>query len=162
MGVGLIDWVIGKLIGGKGCVVHASTYTCLLARVAKPRTHVLCASLACNLSCGVWVDWGDQPFNRSLPEWQPGSARVSFGETDTHPLSRVREQPLLVSGGFTHPAGAVLAAAWEGPPGQGRLMVLGSSEVWGDEWLEREGSEGNAALAEAAVAVRAFPSCLCR
>lgn len=35
-------------------------------------------------------------------------------------------------------------------------MVVGSSEVWADAWLEqRAGAEGNARLAEAAVAVRA-------
>lgn len=92
---------------------------------------------------------------------QATHAYLSVKLIHTHPLARIRKQPLLVSGGFTHPAGAVLAAAWEGPMGQGRLMVLGSSELWGDEWLEREGLQGNAAVAEAAVAVRVFLSRLC-
>lgn len=57
---------------------------------------------------------------------------------------------------MTHPARAVLAAAWDGAHrGGGRLLVIGSSELWADVWLEqRAGAEGNARFAEAAVAVR--------
>ena len=61
---------------------------------------------------------------------------------------------------MTHPARAVLAAAWDGAgSGGGRLMVVGSSEMWADAWMEqRAGAEGNARWAEAAVAVRV---CVC-
>jgi hypothetical protein len=78
------------------------------------------------------------------------AAPCSFSPLTFRPLN---PQPLLVSGPLTHPAGAALAAAWDGGSG-GRLLVVGSSEMWADAWLERGGAaEGNAALAEAAVAV---------
>ena len=74
----------------------------------------------------------------------------------SHRTATPPPQPILVSGPPTHPAGAALAAAWDGGgSGGGRLVVVGSSEMWADAWLERGGAaEGNAALAEAAVAVR--------
>jgi hypothetical protein len=97
--------------------------------------------------------------DRHVPTTHTSAAAA---KTPTHALSNTphtnSQQPFLLSGLLTHPARAVLAAAWDGASsGGGRLMVVGSSEVWADAWLEqRAGAEGNARWAEAAVAVRAL------
>jgi hypothetical protein len=55
--------------------------------------------------------------------------------------------PVLSSGRMCYPMQRPLAAAWEAPPGGGggRVLVLGSAAVFGDEWLDRE---ENARLAD--------------
>ncbi len=46
--------------------------------------------------------------------------------------------PLLTSGSTSFPVDCPLAAAWEATTGNGRLIVVGSSDIFGDEWVERE------------------------
>ena len=46
--------------------------------------------------------------------------------------------PILSSGTTSYPVDCPIAAAWEATTGNGRLVVLGSAEIFADEWLERE------------------------
>lgn len=46
--------------------------------------------------------------------------------------------PLLSSGSCSFPVDCPIAAAWEATAGNGRLIVVGSSDIFGDDWIERE------------------------
>ena len=46
--------------------------------------------------------------------------------------------PLLSSGSTSFPVDCPIAAAWEATTGNGRLIVVGSSDIFGDDWIERE------------------------
>lgn len=45
---------------------------------------------------------------------------------------------LLSSGSTSYPVDCPVAAAWEATVGTGRLIVVGSADIFADEWLERE------------------------
>lgn len=45
---------------------------------------------------------------------------------------------LLSSGSTSYPVDCPVAAAWESTEGRGRLIVVGSAEMFSDDWLERE------------------------
>jgi intraflagellar transport protein 52 len=45
---------------------------------------------------------------------------------------------LLSSGTTSYPVDCPVAAAWEATTGSGRLIVVGSADIFSDDWLERE------------------------
>jgi intraflagellar transport protein 52 len=45
---------------------------------------------------------------------------------------------LLSSGSTSYPVDCPVAAAWEALAGRGRLIAVGSGDIFSDEWLERE------------------------
>ena len=45
---------------------------------------------------------------------------------------------LLSSGSTSYPVDCPVAAAWESTVGRGRLIVVGSADIFSDEWLERQ------------------------
>ena len=45
---------------------------------------------------------------------------------------------LLSSGSTSYPVDCPIAATWESPMTEGRIMIVGSSDIFADEWLDKE------------------------
>ena len=85
-----------------------------------------------------------QPFDAKDEQHHPHNAKdTSTSMAFVYPNGTTLsvESPsftLLSSGSTSYPVDCPVAAAWEATAGSGRLIVVGSADIFADEWLERE------------------------